>query len=218
MNQHREYPDIYQLRIVLRGISPLIWRRILVRIGTTLAQLHYMLQSLFDWRNEHLHHFHIFGKEYGSDGADTQHATLHTFGFQRGERFRYVYNYFANWQCDLRLEAVLPYDATRCSPVCIGGKGAAPPEHVQGAWTYLEWLDAHRYPPVDALRVLADVAQVVLDTPAHVLLREAIGDLDAIREAVDRLDVYQQCQPHALNRRHINVQLRMQTWPGGEEP
>ena len=49
MNQYRAHPDIYQLRIVLRGISPLIWRRLLVRGDTTLAQLHLMLQILFDW-------------------------------------------------------------------------------------------------------------------------------------------------------------------------
>jgi hypothetical protein len=53
MNPHRAYPDIYQLRIVLQGISPLIWRRLLVQSDTTLAQLHLMLQILFEWSNEH---------------------------------------------------------------------------------------------------------------------------------------------------------------------
>ena len=69
MKQYPPHPDIYQLRIVLRGISPLIWRRLLVRSDTTLAQLHLMLQLIFDWSNEHLHHFHIFGKDYGSDSG-----------------------------------------------------------------------------------------------------------------------------------------------------
>jgi hypothetical protein len=97
MKQQRTHPDIYQLRIVLRGISPLIWRRLLVRSDTTLAQLHLMLQILFAWSNEHLHCFHVFGKDYGNDSADTRHVTLNAFGFQQGERFRYVYNYYA---CD----------------------------------------------------------------------------------------------------------------------
>jgi hypothetical protein len=35
--------SIYQLRVVLRGISPLIWRRVLVRSKTTLAPLHPLL-------------------------------------------------------------------------------------------------------------------------------------------------------------------------------
>src|ERR1039457_3226111 len=36
----RHEPQIYQLRLVLRGISPLIWRRLLVRSDSTVAQLH----------------------------------------------------------------------------------------------------------------------------------------------------------------------------------
>jgi hypothetical protein len=58
-----------------------------------------MLQILFAWSDEHLHHFHIFGKDYGSNAADTRHVTLQSFAFQPGERFRYVYNYYAQWQC-----------------------------------------------------------------------------------------------------------------------
>jgi hypothetical protein len=31
-------PQIYQLRVMLRGISPLIWRRLLVHSESTVAQ------------------------------------------------------------------------------------------------------------------------------------------------------------------------------------
>ena len=79
-------------------------------------------------------------------------------------------------------------------------------------------LDAHRYPSVDALRVLANAAQVLLDAPADVSIREAIGDLDAIRDAMDQLEIYQQLQPSAFQRRLINAQLRRQTWTGDQEP
>src|SRR5712664_2174397 len=54
MSQPLELPSIYQLRITLREISPLIWRRLLVCSGTTLAQLHIILQIVFDWSGEHL--------------------------------------------------------------------------------------------------------------------------------------------------------------------
>jgi len=36
---------------------------------------------------------------------------------------------------------------------------------------------------MEALRVLADAAQIVLNAPAHVSIREAIGDLGEMREA-----------------------------------
>ena len=203
---------IYQLRIVLRDISPLIWRRLLVRSETTLAHLHLMLQILFAWSNEHLHHFHIFGKDYGSNAAATRHVTLQGFGFQPGERFRYVYNYYAPWQCDIRLEATGRGDPKRFYPICTGGKWPAPPEHVQDVQAYLALLDEHRYPSLDALRVLAEAAQVLLEAPPDVSIREAVGDLDAIREAMDQLETYQQLQPSAFQRRAINAALRRQTW------
>jgi hypothetical protein len=82
--------NIYQLRVVLRGISPLIWRRLLVRSETTLAQLHTILQVVFAWSDEHLHSFYIHGREYGSSGASTGDVLLHDLGLHRGERFRYV--------------------------------------------------------------------------------------------------------------------------------
>jgi len=32
--------SVYQLPVVVRGVSPLIWRRLLVRADTTIAGLH----------------------------------------------------------------------------------------------------------------------------------------------------------------------------------
>lgn len=51
----------YQLRVVLAGISPLIWRRLLVAGDTTITQLHEILQAAFGWSDEHLHRFTIHG-------------------------------------------------------------------------------------------------------------------------------------------------------------
>jgi hypothetical protein len=48
----RPQGQIYQLRAVLRGISPLIWRRLLVRSDSTVAQLHEVLQIAFGWDDE----------------------------------------------------------------------------------------------------------------------------------------------------------------------
>jgi hypothetical protein len=150
MKPQRTHPDIYQLRIVLRDISPLIWRRLLVRSDTTLAQLHHMIQILFDWSNEHLHRFHVFGQNFGSDGADPRQVRLNSFGFHQGERFRYVYNFCARWQCDIRLESTLPLDPQQCYPVCTAGQRPAPPESCHDMWNYLAELDENRYPPLEA--------------------------------------------------------------------
>jgi hypothetical protein len=56
---------IYQLRLMLAGVSPMIWRRLLVSSGTNIVQLHEYIQIAFDWTAEHLHRFHLDGKDYG---------------------------------------------------------------------------------------------------------------------------------------------------------
>ena len=56
---------VYQLRVVVRGISPLIWRRLEAPATTTIAGLHGVLQAVFGWSGEHLHRFLIHGCEYG---------------------------------------------------------------------------------------------------------------------------------------------------------
>ena len=45
-------PLVYQLRVVLRGVSPLIWRRLLVRSDSTIADLHASLQLVLGWSDE----------------------------------------------------------------------------------------------------------------------------------------------------------------------
>ena len=58
-------PHAYQLKILLRGIKPPVWRRILVSGDTTIRVLHEILQVAMGWYNCHLHNFLIRGKEYG---------------------------------------------------------------------------------------------------------------------------------------------------------
>ena len=56
---------IYQLKIVLLSISPMIWRRLLVSSDSTIKDLHYTVQLAMGWSDIHLHHFLIHGKQYG---------------------------------------------------------------------------------------------------------------------------------------------------------
>jgi hypothetical protein len=103
---------IYQLRVVLCGVSPLVWRRLLVVSGTSLAELHDILQSAFDWSGEHLHRFLIHGAAYGIPHLgsivfreDARRVPLSRLRPHRGERFRYEYGMTSKL-----LQEVLPMD------------------------------------------------------------------------------------------------------------
>jgi hypothetical protein len=185
----------------------------------TLAHLHVLLQILFAWSDEHLHSFSIHGREYGSSGTPTRGVRLRDLCLHRGERFRYVYDFGAFWECDVRLEALLPLAPRRVYPVCIGGKRAAPPEDCRGAWGYLERLDQHRLsPPLEAMGVVADAISTLLAADLQTSVREALGDLDEFREAVDCLKAYQQFRPDHFDRRALNRQLHSLVWAAQETP
>jgi len=49
--------SIYRLRVVLNGVSPLVWRRLLVSSETNLADLHEILQLAFGWSGFYLYEF-----------------------------------------------------------------------------------------------------------------------------------------------------------------
>jgi hypothetical protein len=120
---------VLQLRVVLRNISPLIWRRLLVRCDATIADLHATLQLAVGWTDEHLNRFVIQGREYGvahvggmSFGDDPRRVRLADFGFRPHERYLYEYDFTAGWQHDVRVERLLPLEPGRTYPGCVGGR------------------------------------------------------------------------------------------------
>jgi Plasmid pRiA4b ORF-3-like protein len=64
---------VYQFKIVLRRVSPMVWRRLLLRSDYSAADLHYAIQISMGWSDSHLHLFHIYGKDYGVALPSRQH-------------------------------------------------------------------------------------------------------------------------------------------------
>ena len=207
--------------MVVQGISPLIWRRLLVRSDMSLATLHATLQIVFAWSDTHLHYFRIHGKECGSTrrggpgfDIDPRQVPLATLHLHRGERLTYVYNFIDHWECELRLEAMLPWDPQRRYPVCLEGKRAAPPEDCGGTWAYLQRVDQHHV-PLEAMATVATALERLLKADSQATIRQVIGDRNTFREAVDQLDAYLQFEPEHFDRRDVNTRLRALVQPEG---
>ena len=145
---------IYQLKVVLLGISPMIWRRILVSSHSTIEDLHYTIQLAMGWEDIHLHHFQIHGKHYGitqpggtvfSDCASE--VKLGSFGLRLKEKLLYEYDFSICpsmgtwrywWRHQIRVEAILTPDENQIYPICTGGKGVCPPEDCGGPWGFMK--------------------------------------------------------------------------------
>ena len=135
----------YQLGVIVHGVRPLIWRRLLVPGGASIAGLHAMVQAAFGWSGEHLHYFTVHGARYGIcfDGGpvfrdDAHRVRLASLGLRESERFTYTYNFFADWRLDLRVEQITDARSARVYPRCTGGRRAGPPEDWAGPWDYLQ--------------------------------------------------------------------------------
>jgi Plasmid pRiA4b ORF-3-like protein len=81
--------EIMQLKVRLLGISPMIWRRVLVEASTSLEELHGMLQVAMGWEGFHLYQFDIRGSMYGSFelGILDPDNTLASFEFRINDHF-----------------------------------------------------------------------------------------------------------------------------------
>jgi len=89
-------PSVYQLRVVVRGVRPLIWRRAVDPAETTIAGLHAVLQTAFGWTGTHLPPFVVQGRDHGigyvggpSVDADPRMVRLGDLGLRPTERFTY---------------------------------------------------------------------------------------------------------------------------------
>jgi hypothetical protein len=152
--------EVYQHRVYLRQISPMIWRRLLVRSDSTIANLHYTLQISMGWTDSHLNRFVIRGKEFGvahiggmSFTDDPRAVRLDSFRFRRYERFLYEYDFRDKWQHEIRLEGRSSLDSQKIYPVCIGGSRNVPPEDCGGPRGFLA-LESHYSIPYMAGRML----------------------------------------------------------------
>jgi hypothetical protein len=186
--------QIYQLRAVLRGISPLIWTRLLVRSESTVARLHEVLQIFFGWDDEHLNRFEIRGREYavyrdggGMIGIDATDVRLCDLKLHRLERFVYEYDFGDSWIHDLRLEARLPIHPRKVYPVCVAGKCSAPPEDCGGPHAFMS--NRQLYAGCDRERSAED-------------LDEMMDDFDE-----EESDSFSDYDPDRFDRRQINRAL-----------
>ena len=121
---------VYSIKIALRGVSPMIWRRLCVPGTTSLAMLHNCIQIINGWDDSHLNQFRIFGKDYGvyHDGGisfndNARVVYIDDFEFDVGDKFTYEYNFFEHILHDIRIEDIKFLPITKNSITCVSGSG-----------------------------------------------------------------------------------------------
>jgi hypothetical protein len=183
---------VASLTVILEGIEPRIWRRVLVPSKIRLDRLHDVIQAAMGWQNYHLHVFisgdDTYGQRDDDDDFELGHrdergARLDHLLRVVGDSMHYEYDFGDGWGHDIVLEDLLPVEADRRYPVCLDGERACPPEDCGGAPGYAELIQAiadPRHPDHKQLRASLDRRGYVAYDPARFDASEANARLDSV--------------------------------------
>ena len=134
-------------RAVVRGVSPLIMRRVVVDVNTTLAALDDVLRFVFGWSDTARHRFRIHGRVYGlsSPAIDEHDVRLDAFRLRVGERFVYRHDTAFSWVHDVRVDAATSKGAQNMVPRCVDGRRRVPPAWCRDASAFMAWEDTSSF-------------------------------------------------------------------------
>jgi hypothetical protein len=145
----RSLRSAYQLKVTLKGVRPPIWRRIQIASSASLEDLHIAIQVVMGWTNSHMHlfgdesfHYGVPDPEYPAAVKNEIHVRLEQVLKKENGRLSYVYDMGDDWEHDIVLEKILPFDPGTRLPLCLNGRRACPPEDVGGMPGYADFLEA----------------------------------------------------------------------------
>ncbi len=175
---------IVQIKVWLHGISPMVWRRVLLPVSLTLRELHGVIQVAMGWEGSHLYQFRLRAARYGwwQLSATSPDVTLAARRFRKGARLVYAYDLNIPWRLKIRLEDRLEPEAGKAYPACSGGSGACPPEDCGGPADFMRHRDDML--SLDALDDLGAMAESIGDVVLE--RRPAVLDHEETRWRLDR--------------------------------
>jgi hypothetical protein len=151
--------SIFELEITLNGISPTIWRRVIVKSNTNLLDLHYVIQFAMGWTNSHLHHFtygnqdeFISYRQWAEDEfgemtyTESSNVILSKILRSPGDAMTYLYDFGDYWEHQVTLCQITNTTPATHLPFLIGGQRACPPEDCGNTRGYQEMIMALKRP------------------------------------------------------------------------
>jgi len=195
-----EVPTIYQFRLTVAEISPLIWRRVWMRADQTLADLHYTIQITMDWTASYLNEFLFRGRRYSvsETGVAAVHeascVVLDNLCLRPNECIQYRYNMYVPWRVQIRYEKAVPYKPECIYPYCVSGKHPGPIEQYSDADEYQDKRD--RYSEAYFGMILLNALVYQPDQT----VKEVFGD------EYDLFNFW--IREHRFNRKHVNEILK----------
>ena len=158
------------LRAVLNDVSPIVARVIAVPEDLGIGELHELFLSMLGWTFDPGFIIRIHTQEFNSFQRRSRGKRLRDFKLRRQEKFLYVCDALDLWEWELRVLDIGEGQPGEADPICVSGRGGAPPENCGGPRGYRLMLDRQENGPgvSDPARITASMkvlAEVYRDEP-----------------------------------------------------
>jgi hypothetical protein len=124
------------LRCVLKDVSPLVARVIAVPDDLDIRDLHDLFLVMLDWDYSPDFIIRVHAQEFASFRRNSRGKRLRDFQLRRQEKFLYICDTLDLWEWEVRVLDVEEAEADEEVPVCLKGRGAAPPPMCGGPTGY----------------------------------------------------------------------------------
>jgi hypothetical protein len=132
------------LRALLCQVSPMVIRLVSVSDQMPLREFHDVFRTILGWEGDLGYIIRIHGQQFDSFRRKTRWKALHEFKLHRQEKFLYIYDTLHMWEWEVRLLDIQDGVEGDEAPICVGGRGAAPPEFCGGPTGYRLMLKRQR--------------------------------------------------------------------------
>src|SRR5262249_41552292 len=200
------------LRSVLRQVSPMVIRLVSVSDQMQLPDFHEVFRAILGWRGDLGFIIRVHGQEFNSFRRKTQSKALHELKLHRQEKFRYICDTLHMWEWDVRVVDIEAGVTGNHLPICVGGRGAAPPEFCGGPTGYRLMLKRQRMGAAMSDPVLVEAGIAVLaaacpeePTQTWELLRTVLDE--GFQSIDDRLHKLGLLEPDQFSLQEANTRL-----------
>jgi len=199
------------LRAVLRNVSPMVIRVLAMPDSLDLYEFDAVFRAVLGWDNIGFL-FRVHGQDFNSIRRATRSKTLREFQLRPHETFLYTCGAVDLWEWEIRLLAQEPGVAGEDASLCLGGRGAAPPQFCGAPTGYRLMLKRQRMgeamcTPVQMEAVLGMLAAFDPAVPAETwrsyreMLKEGFESIDR------RLQEYGPLEPERFSLEEANQRV-----------
>ena len=200
------------LRAVLRDVYPMVIRLVAIPDTLHLTDFDDIFHAVLGWDSGIGYAFQIQGQEFNSLQRKNRSKKICDFRFHRQEKFRYTLGALDQWEWEFRVIDLQDGAEGDHTPVCVGGRGAAPPQYSGGPTGYhlmlkRQQIGEQMFQPAQVETAIRMLTSAHSDRPVSTweLLRSVVSD--SAKSLDQRLEQSGRLEPERFSLEEANQRV-----------